>query len=185
MNDSKWYVLKVVSGQEEKVKTYIEREREQRGLGSQIGQILMPSEKVYEIKGGKRQIKERQFFSGYLLLCADLTDNKAIDLIRETPNALGFLSARGWGLSKEPVPLRQAEINRILGKVDEAEDNEVHLDKPFSVGEMIKVIDGPFSGFSGSIQEIFEERKKLSVTVKIFERNTPVELGFGQVEKIS
>ena len=174
MSDSQWYVLKVISGQEKKVKAYIEAERTEQQLEDCIEQVLIPSERVYEMRAGKRQTKERQFFPGYVLICATLTDGRANHIIRSIPGALGFLSTRGWSLSKAPVPMRQAEINRILGKVDDA----------FTEGELVKVIDGPFSGFTGSIQEIFEERKKLNVTVKIFERNTPVELSYAQVEKL-
>ena len=107
---------------------------------------------------------------------------RILHAIKDVPSALGFLSAKGWGSSKKPVPLREKEINRILGKVDEVEDLEINLEKLFIIGETVKIIDGPFSGFSGSIQEIFEERKKLNVTVKIFERNTPIELNYAQVE---
>ena len=174
MSDSQWYVLKVISGQEKKVKAYIEAERTEQQLEDCIEQVLIPSERVYEMRAGKRQTKERQFFPGYVLICATLTDGRANHIIRSIPGALGFLSTRGWSLSKAPVPMRQAEINRILLKVEAA----------FTEGELVKVIDGPFSGFTGSIQEIFEERKKLNVTVKIFERNTPVELSYAQVEKL-
>jgi transcriptional antiterminator NusG len=185
MSEQKWYVLKVVSGQENKVKNYLEAELTRQKLEECITQILIPSEKVYEMRAGKRKTKERNFFPGYVLVCADLSDGRANHIIRNIPGILGFLSARGWGLSKTPVSLRQTEVNRILGKVDEIEEGELSLEKPFIIGEMVKIIDGPFSGFSGSIQEIFDERKRLNVTVKIFERNTPIELAYGQVEKIA
>ncbi|MEL6152509.1 MAG: transcription termination/antitermination protein NusG [Bacteroidota bacterium] len=184
MSDSQWYVLKVISGQEKKVKAYIEAERTEQQLEDCIEQVLIPSERVYEMRAGKRQTKERQFFPGYVLICATLTDGRANHIIRSIPGALGFLSTRGWSLSKAPVPMRQAEINRILGKVDDAESEPLKVEAAFTEGELVKVIDGPFSGFTGSIQEIFEERKKLNVTVKIFERNTPVELSYAQVEKL-
>ena len=181
-SEPKWYVLKVVNGQEKSVKQHLETELERKKLESYVTQILIPSEKLYEIRAGKKQTRERNFFPGYILICADLSDGRILHAIKDVPNALGFLSAKGWSSSKKPVPLRETEINRILGKVDEVGDLEINLEKPFIIGETVKIIDGPFSGFSGSIQEIFEERKKLNVTVKIFERNTPIELNYAQVE---
>ena len=185
MDESKWYVLKVVSGQEKKVKSYLEAELASQKLTDCITQILIPAERVYEMRGGKRKTKERNFFPGYVLICAELSDGRASHIIKNIPGALGFLGVRGWGSSKAPVPLRPSEVNRILGKVDESEANDVGLESPFIIGEMVKVIDGPFNGFTGSIQEIFEERKKLNIAVKIFERNTPVELSYVQVEKLA
>jgi transcriptional antiterminator NusG len=185
MDEPKWYVLKVVSGQEKKVKCYLEAELARQNLEGCITQILIPSEKVYEMRAGKKKIKERNFFPGYMLMCADLSDGRASHAIKNIPGILGFLSTRGWSVSKTPAPLRQAEVNRILGRVDEAKDSDLCLSSPFTVGERVKVVDGPFNGFSGSIQEIFEERKKLNITVKIFERNTPIELSYVQVEKLA
>jgi len=185
MGEPKWYVLKVIGGQEMKVKAYMETEAARQKLADCITQILVPVEKVYEMRGGKKKTKERNFFPGYLLVCAELSDGRVGDVIRNVPGALGFLSARGWGISKTPVPLRQAEVDRILGHGDGADAHEVRLESPFMIGEMVKVVDGPFNGFSGSIQEIFEERKKLNITVKIFERETPVELSYVQVEKLA
>lgn len=183
MSEPKWYVLKAISGQEQKVKAQLEAELASQKLEGYFTQILIPSEKVYELRGGKRKTKDRNFFPGYMLICAELLDGRAVDIVKNIPGALGFLGEKGWGLSKLPVPLRQAEINRILGRVEEAEDGLLEAEARFTVGEIIKVIDGPFNGFSGSIQEILEDRKKLKVTVKIFERNTPIELGYAQVEK--
>ena len=185
MNDFKCYILKVISGKEKEVKRYIEVERDRQQLKDCIEQVLIPAEKVYKIRDGKRQTIERQFFDGYVLVFADLEDGRARHIIRSIPGALGFLTDRGWSFAKTPVPARQAQINRFLGKEDETEEEELQVETPFTVGEMVKVTDGPFSGFTGSIQEIFEERKKLSITVKIFERDTLMELGYGQVEKIS
>ncbi|XWN34736.1 MAG: transcription termination/antitermination protein NusG [Roseivirga sp.] len=184
MDEPKWYVLKVVSGQEKKVKARLEAELTSQQLEDYITQILIPVEKVYEMRAGKRKTKEKNFFPGYMLLCAELSDGRVAHLVKSVPGALGFLSTRGWGITKDPVPLRPAEVNKILGRVDDAEDSGPNLERPFAVGEMVNVIDGPFSGFSGSIQEVFEERKKLNVTVKIFERNTPIELSYVQVEKL-
>jgi transcription termination/antitermination protein NusG len=185
MDEPKWYVLKVVSGQEKKVKSYLEAELARQKPEDCGVQILIPSEKVYEMRAGKKKIKERNFFPGYMLIHAELSSGKVSHVVKSIPGVLGFLSARGWSVSKTPAPLRQAEVNRILGRVDEAEDGGLRPNAPFVVGEKVRVVDGPFNGFSGSIQEIFEERKKLNITVKIFERNTPIELSYMQVEKIA
>ena len=185
MDEPKWYVLKVVSGQEKKVKSYLETELVRQKLEDCVKQILIPSEKVYEMRAGKKKIKERNYFPGYMLVCADLSDGRANHVVKNIPGALGFLSTRGWSVSKTPAPLREAEVNRILGRVDETNDSDLSPSSPFAIGERVKVVDGPFNGFSGSIQEIFEERKKLNITVKIFERNTPIELSYVQVEKLA
>jgi transcription termination/antitermination protein NusG len=182
MSELKWYVIRVVSGQEKKIKSYLETEVEREKLQDYITQILIPSEKVYEMRNGKKRVRERNFFPGYVLVQADLTHGEASHVVTSIPGVIGFLGD-GAGTSKVPVPLREKEINRIMGKVEEVDDLEAKLDTPFIVGETIKVMDGPFSGFSGTIEEVFEERKKLNVMVKIFGRNTPVELNYMQVEK--
>jgi transcriptional antiterminator NusG len=182
----KWYVLKVVNGQEKMVKQYLEAELKQTELTKDyIQQILIPAEKVYAMRAGKKQIRERNFFPGYILICADLSDGRILHLIKDVPNALGFLGAKGWGTNSQPVPLREKEVNKILGKVDELALGTIGLDAPVLVGETVKSSEGPFSGFSGNIEEIFEDRKKLNVTVKIFERNTPIELNYAQVDKLT
>lgn len=181
--DHKWYVVRAISGQEKKVKTYLENEISRRNLDELIPQVLIPSEKVYEMRNGKKRVRERSFFPGYILVSADLTSGETQHVITDIPGVIGFLGSGGMGASKEPVPLRQNEVNRILGRVDEAEEYEEKLDTPFIVGESVKVMDGPFSGFTGTVEEVFEDRKKLNVTVKIFGRNTPVELNYVQVEK--
>ncbi|MCR9253903.1 MAG: transcription termination/antitermination protein NusG [bacterium] len=184
MAELKWYVVRAVSGQEKKVKTYLENEIERRGLVDYIPQVLIPSEKVYEMRNGKKRVRERNFFPGYVLVSADLSHGEAQHTITDIPGVIGFLGSGGGNASKTPIPLRQNEVNRILGKVDEVDEFEEKLDTPFIVGESVKVMDGPFSGFTGTVEEVFEERKKLNVTVKIFGRNTPVELNYIQVEKI-
>jgi len=184
MSELKWYVVRAVSGQEKKVKTYLENEIARQKLEEYIPQVLIPSEKVYEMRGGKKRVRERNFFPGYILIEADITYGEASHIINSIPGVIGFLGSNDGGASKTPVPLRQAEINRILGKVDEVDEFEEKLDTPYIVGESVKVMDGPFSGFTGNIEEVFEERKKLNVMVKIFGRNTPVELNYMQVEKI-
>ena len=184
MSDPNWYVVRVVSGKEKKVKAYLESEIEREKLEDFIPQVLIPSEKVYEMRNGKKRVRERNFFPGYVLISADLKHGEANHLINSIPGVIGFLSAGGTGQSKVPVPLRQAEINRILGKVDEIDEMEEKLGTPYIIGESVKVMDGPFSGFTGTVKEVFEERKKLNVMVKIFGRNTPVELNYMQVEKV-
>jgi len=183
MSDPKWYVIRVISGQEKKVKIYLESEIERENLEEHILQVLIPSEKVYEMRNGKKRVRERNFFPGYVLVSADLSHGETNHLINSIPGVIGFLGAGGMTQTKEPVPLRQSEINRILGKVDEIDELEEKLGTPYIVGESVKVMDGPFNGFTGTVNEVFEERKKLNVMVKIFGRNTPVELNYMQVEK--
>ncbi len=184
MGELKWYVLRVISGQEKKVKAYLETEVERSKLTDFIPQVLIPSEKVYEMRNGKKRVREKNFFPGYILVSADLTNGEAYHSVNNIPGVIGFLGNNGTSASKDPVALRQSEVNRILGKVDEIDEQDAKLDKPFIKGESVKVMDGPFSGFTGSVEEIFEDKKKLNVTVKIFGRNTPVELSYMQVEKL-
>lgn len=183
MSDLKWYVIRVVSGQEKKVKNYLENEIARQGLQEYVPQVLIPSEKVYEMRNGKKRIRERNFFPGYVLISADLSHGEATHIVNSIPGVIGFLGNNSAGTSKVPVPLRQSEINRILGKVDESEEVEENMESSFIVGESVKVMDGPFSGFTGLVEEVFDEKKKLNVMVKIFGRNTPVELNYMQVEK--
>ena len=184
MGELKWYVLRVVSGQEKKVKSYLETEIERSKLVEFIPQVLIPSEKVYEMRNGKKRVRERNFFPGYVLVSADLSNGEAYHTVNNIPGVIGFLGNNGTSSAKEPVPLRQSEVNRILGKVDQLDDFEERLETPFIKGESVKVMDGPFSGFTGTVEEIFEDKKKLNVMVKIFGRNTPVELSYMQVEKV-
>lgn len=175
----KWYVVRAISGKEKKVKEYIEFEISRAGLIDYVSQVLIPTEKVYQIRNGKKVSKERNFFPGYVLIEAFLT-GEVPHIIKNITNVIGFLGAEKGG---EPMPLRQNEVNRILGKVDELAESDAEINIPFIVGEPVKVIDGPFNSFSGVIEEINEEKKKLKVSVKIFGRKTPVELSFLQVEK--
>lgn len=183
MSQLKWYVIRAISGQEKKIKSYMETEIARRKIEAFIPKVLIPSEKVYEMRNGKKYQREKSFFPGYILIHADLTHGEVAPLITNIPGVIGFLGSEGKGKEKEPVPLRLSEVNRILGKVDEAATDEPQLDASFIIGETVKVIDGPFNGFTGIVEEIFEERKKLNVMVKIFGRNTPVELNYNQVEK--
>jgi len=175
----KWYVLRTIGGKEKKAKEYIEGEIVSAGLQDYVSQVLIPTEKVYQIRNGKKISKERNFFPGYLLVEASLVGEVA-HLLRNVTNVIGFLGDTKGG---DPVPMRQSEVNRILGKVDELSVSDEELTIPFVVGETIKVIDGPFNGFNGIIEKVNEEKKKLEVMVKIFGRKTPLELGFMQVEK--
>lgn len=173
----KWYVVRAISGNEKKVKQYIENEINRLQLSSYLSQVLIPSEKVYQIRKGKKISKERNYFPGYVLIEAALV-GEIPHIIKNIPGVLGFL-----GSKLEPEPLRMSEVNRILGKVDELSEKDEELNIPFIVGETVTVTDGPFNSFSGVIEEINEEKKKLKVMVKIFGRKTPLELSFMQVEK--
>ena len=173
----KWYVVRAVSGKEKKVKEYIESEINRLGLQEFVSQVLIPTEKVYQVRKGKKISKERNYFPGYVLIEAALV-GEITHIIRNIPNVLGFL-----GTGNEPSPMRASEVKRILGKVDELAEQGEGVNIPFIIGETVKVIDGPFNSFSGVIEEINEEKKKLKVMVKIFGRKTPLELNFMQVEK--
>jgi transcriptional antiterminator NusG len=175
----KWYVVRAISGNEKKVKIYLESEISRLKLQDYIAQVLIPTEKVYLVRNGKKVSKERNYLPGYVLIEAVLT-GEIPHIIRNIPGVLGFL-----GSKDEPVPLRQAEVNRILGKVDELLEQGAEFSIPYIVGETVTVIDGPFNSFSGIIEEINEEKKKLKVMVKIFGRKTPLELSFTQVAKES
>ena len=175
--NKKWYVIRAVSGNEKKVKQYIESEINRLGMTDYVSQVLIPTEKLYQIRKGKKISKERNYFPGYVLIEAILT-GEVPHIIKNIPGVLGFLGSQG-----QPVPLRQTEVNRILGKVDELAEQGEEMTIPFMIGETVTVIDGPFNSFSGVIEEINEEKKKLKVMVKIFGRKTPVELSFMQVEK--
>ena len=174
----KWYVLRAVSGKEAKVKEYLEALMKHNDvLASNVGQILLPTEKYAQLRNGKRVVKEKLFLPGYVLVEANLQGEVAHTL-RFMPNVLGFLG----GLDN-PTPVRQADINRILGTAEEAVIRTEELAVPYCVDEAVKVTDGPFSGFSGVIEEVNAEKHSLKVAVKIFGRKTPLELSFNQVEK--
>lgn len=177
----KWYVVRAIGGQENKVKNYIENEISRLGLSDYIDQVLVPTEKVIQIRDGKKVNKERVYFPGYIMIEANLS-GEIPHIIKSVPGVIGFLGEVKGG---DPVPLRKAEVNRMLGKVDELAIQNENVVIPFIIGETVKVIDGPFNGFDGSIEKINEEKRKLEVMVKIFGRKTPLELSYMQVEKIS
>ncbi len=177
--EKKWYVLRAIGGKEKKVKESVENEIERLNLQDYVSQVLIPTEKVYQIRNGKKISKERNYFPGYVMIEAALV-GEIPHILKSIPNVIGFLGDR----DNSAVPLRMSEVNRILGKVDELSDKEnEEINIPYFVGETVKVIDGPFNGFNGIIEDVNEEKKKLKVMVKIFGRKTPLELSFLQVEK--
>ena len=176
--EKKWYVLKAVSGKELKVKEYLEADVRNNKLEEFISQVLIPTEKVVQVRNGKRVVKERSYLPGYVLVEAVL-NGEIKQRLRNCPNVLGFL-----GGMITPTPLRPSEVSRILGSVDELMEETEEVLVPFTVGETVKVTFGPFSGFNGVIEEVDDAKKKLKVMVKIFGRKTPIDLGFMQVEKL-
>lgn len=180
IRNMKWYVLRVIGGKERKTVDFLEKEIDRLNMKDFVAQILVPTEKVYQIRNGKKVSKEKNFFPGYVLVEADLV-GEVPHVLKNVANVLGFLGATKGGV---PVPMRQSEINRILGKVDDMALAEEQVNIPFVVGENVKVIDGPFNSFNAEIEAIDEQKKKLQLMVKIFGRKTPLELNFMQVEKI-
>lgn len=174
----KWYVLRTISGKEAKVKEYMEQViKNDELLKANVGQVLLPTEKYAALRNGKRVIKEKLFMPGYLIVEANLVGEVAHSL-RFMPNVLGFLG----GLDN-PSPVKQADIERILGTMGDTVGESVETSVPFQVDDMVKVADGPFSGFTGVVEEVNADKHKLKVMVKIFGRKTPLELSFAQVEK--
>jgi transcriptional antiterminator NusG len=184
MSDSsvmKWYAVRAIGGQENKVKTYIENEIARLGLSDFVNQVLVPTEKVIQIRNGKKYNKEKVYFPGYIMVQANLT-GEVPHVIKSVTGVIGFLGETKGG---DPVPLRKSEVNRMLGTVDDLAVQNENVAIPYVKGETVKVIDGPFNGFDGTIENINEEKRKLEVMVKIFGRKTPLELNYMQVEKIS
>src|ERR1700741_5459048 len=184
--ESKWYVLRVVSGKERKIKEYLDKDIIRNGWSEIIKQIFLPVEKVYKVVNGKKVMRERNFYPGYVMI--EVSDNKLNDdmvqHISNISNVMHFLTD-GKGSKGNIISLRKSEVNKMLGKVDEMNDQGGSMSEPFIIGETIKIIEGPFNDFNGVIEEVNDEKKKLKVTVKIFGRSTPVELNYMQVEKIS
>ncbi len=174
----KWYVLRAVSGKENKVKEYIDAAKKLNDvLAAHVGEVLLPTEKYATLRNGKRVVKEKLFMPGYVLVQASL-QGEVTHMLRFIPNVLGFL-----GGMDNPQEVRQSEVNRILGTAEETMLQSAEMEIPYNVDETVKVIDGPFSGFTGIIEEVNSEKHKLKVMVKIFGRKTPLELSFAQVEK--
>ena len=180
VSNNKWYVIRAVSGQEAKIKDYISTEIERLGFSKKLEDILVPTEKIVQIRNGKKISKERTYFPGYIMIKADLS-GELPHVIKSVTNVIGFLGETKGG---DPIPLRPSEVNRMLGKVDELSLSTEQINIPYAEGENIKVIDGPFNGFTGAIERVNEDKRKLEVMVKIFGRKTPLELSYMQVEKL-
>jgi len=172
-----WYVLKAISGKEQKVKEYIELDMKNHGYEKYVPQVLIPIKRVEQMVRNKRVVKEVNMLPGYVLVEAMLI-GEIPHMLRNTPGVLGFL-----GGTDKPSPLRQSEVNRMLGVDAAADEVPQVLQTDYLVGESVKVVDGPFSGFNGVVEEVNSDKQKLKVSVKIFGRVTPLELSFGQVEK--
>jgi len=179
--ETKWYVLRIVSGKEKKVKEHLDKEIRLSGWGNVILQILCPVEKVFKVQNGKKVLREKTLFPGYIML--EAVDGKLNDTMIQTitgvTNVIHFLG------KEHPVALRKSEVNKMFGKMDEVSEQGIGYAEPYIVGETVKIIDGPFNDFNGTVEEVNEEKKKLRVIVKIFGRATPVELNYMQVEKIA
>ncbi len=185
--DTKWYVLRVVSGKERKVKEYLDKDIIRSGYADVIKQVFLPMEKVYKVQNGKKVMREKNYFPGYVML--EVLDGKLTDdmihHISNVSNIMHFLTD-GKGSKGNIISLRKSEVNKMLGKVDEmSEAGGMTMSEPFIIGETIKIIDGAFNDFNGVIEEVNDEKKKLKVIVKIFGRSTPVELNYMQVEKLN
>ncbi len=178
--EKKWYSLRVISGKEKKIQERILLEIERSGWKDFVFSVIVPTEKVYKIRNGKKVMQERNLLPGYILIEAlgSKLNGDVAKVIADIPNVIHFLG------KETPIPMTQLEANRLLGKVDESSEAGETLSEPFLIGETVKIIDGPFAEFVGDIQEVNEEKKKLKVIVKIFGRGTEVELNFMQVEKI-
>ncbi|TNE58357.1 MAG: transcription termination/antitermination factor NusG [Bacteroidetes bacterium] len=179
--ERKWYSLRVISGKEKKIKERIDLEVDRSNWKDFIFQVIVPTEKVYKIRNGKKVVQERNLLPGYILIEAigPRLNGDVAKIISDIPNVIHFLG------KETPVPMTQAEANRLLGKVDDSSEAGETMVEPFLLGETVKIIDGPFTDFVGDIQEVNEEKKKLKVIVKIFGRGTEVELNFMQVDKIT
>ncbi|MBQ0118236.1 MAG: transcription termination/antitermination factor NusG [Bacteroidales bacterium] len=177
-NNLHWYVLRAISGKENKVKEYIESALVTSTLFREyVSQVLIPTEKYSALRNGKRVVKERNMLPGYVLVECNLTD-ECFPLLRNIPNVLGFLS--DGKTSTKPAPVPQSEINKIL---NQAEESSAISEQNFMAGESVKIVNGPFNGFKGVISEVMQEKQKVKVNVPVFDRETSLELGFNDVEK--
>ena len=176
----KWFVVKVISGKEAKIQKLIENEIQRNQLEDYVGEILVPTEKVVQIRNGKRIQKDKTLFPGYIYIEANLS-GELPHVVKSIPGVIGFLSGVKGG---DPMPLSKKEVNRILGKIDELAMNDDNIVIPYNVGDSVTVTDGPFKGFEGTIEEVNKDRKKVTVMVKFFGRKTPLELGYFEVKKV-
>ncbi len=194
MIELNWYVVRVVSGQEKKAKIHMEKEVSLNKLSDHVTQVLTPTEKVYQIRklkdGKSKRIQvEKNFFPGYIFVEADIMHGEVMHLIKSVPGVIGFLMLDDRDPNSKPKPMRKSEVKKMLGRIHnnemvaEAEANS-SIDASYDVGESVKVIDGPFNGFTGVVQDVNEEKKKVNVMVKIFGRSSPLTLNYGQVEKV-
>jgi len=172
----KWYVLRTFSGHEKKVKSYLEKESERLEIVDKLGEIMIPTETVFEMRRGKKKTREKTFFPGYILINAVL-DNELKHVISGIPSVVGFLTT-----GDIPTPLRPDEVDRIMGKMDEAREAGEQPEIPFRQGDQVKVIDGPFNNFNGTVEEVYPDKMKVKVMVSIFGRRTPLELDYLQIE---
>jgi transcriptional antiterminator NusG len=184
MAEKKWYAVRTAGGKEEEAKKLLEKEISLRHLEDSIEQVLIPTEKVFEMKNGKRVQTEKNFYPGYILVKANMAP-EIQGVIRELPDVAGVLSNKGKSFTDHvPIPLRESEVSRLLGQVDGlVEDQEVGNEVPFILNEPVKITDGPFNGFNGTIDAILEDKKKVKVIVIIFGRKTVLELNYAQVTK--
>ena len=190
-NNKKWYVLRTAGGKEKKAKEYLEKEIERCGLQDLVSQVLVPTEKVYTVRAGKRVLVEKILYPGYVLIQAELSGELQYIIRNEVPHMSGFLTEKrevshDGGKPQEeklPIPLRDDEARRILGEQDDQANTDVETVIDYKVGDPVKITDGPFNGFDGTVDEIIEDRSKLKVMVMIFGRKTLLELNFTQVTK--
>ncbi|MDY6981456.1 MAG: transcription termination/antitermination protein NusG [Pseudomonadota bacterium] len=176
-DNKRWYVVHAYSGFERKVKQSLEERIALSGLGDLFGQVLVPTEEVLEMRGGQKRRSERKFFPGYVLIQMVLNDD-TWHLVKETPRVMGFIG----GTADKPAPITQKEVNEILNRLEETVDKPAHK-TVYEPGELVRVVDGPFNDFTGTVEEVNYEKNRVRVAVLIFGRSTPVELEFSQVEK--
>lgn len=173
---AKWYIVQAYSNFEKRVKETLERDAAEKGLDHLFEEILVPTETVVEVRKGRKMESERKFFPGYVLVKVDLTD-EAYHLVKNTPKVTGFL-----GSALRPMPVSEKEVERIVGQIQEGVDSPRPM-ITFDIGEVVKVVDGPFQSFNGSVESVDEENARLKVLINIFGQGTPVELNYAQVEK--
>ena len=185
MGEKKWYVLRTAGGKEKKAKEYLEKEIERSGLQNQVEQVLVPVEKKYTVKNGKRVSVEKLLFPGYVLIDAELTPELQYIIRNLVPGMSGFLTEKSGNAAGDrvPVPIRDDEVRRILGQQDEEAVAEAETEVDYNPGDAVRITDGPFTGFDGTVDEIVEDRSKIKVIVMIFGRKTLLELNFNQVTK--